>query len=75
MKIRIIKQTAIGGATVRVDDVVDAGEADAMTLIRMHKAVEVIEPPAPVVIAPSTVEAPVKRKPRARSNGNLPTNA
>lgn len=77
MKIEIIKQTAIGGTTVRVGDVVEADEADAMTLIKMHKAIEVVEPPVPVVIEPPMVEAPAKRKPRTKviPNGDLSADA
>lgn len=60
MQIIILKNTSIKGIAVKVDQIVDAEEHDAITLINMGKAI-----PAPTV----------KRKPRSKvqTNGDLPT--
>ena len=75
MKIEILKETCIYGVPALAGDVVDARDADANYLIQRGKAVLVTEAPAPVVIEPPIVEAPIKRKPRTKviSHGTLPT--
>lgn len=71
MKIQILKQTSIAGVPARVGDVVEVTEADARFLLGVGKAIE-----APAVEPPPSVEAPAKRKPRAKvtTDGDLPAN-
>jgi hypothetical protein len=77
MKIKILKETSIYGVPARAGDVVDATQADASYLMQRGKAVLFVEPAKPVVIEPSIVEAPAKRKPRTKvtTNGTLPANS
>ncbi len=73
MKIQILKDTVVGGQSVKAGSVVDASEADARYLLAVKKAEPVVDPPAS---EPEPVEAP-KRKPRAKvnSDGDLPADA
>lgn len=64
MRIRILKQTSINGQPARVDDVIDAADPDASTLLAMGKAELVAVDPDPVVISDSEAKAPRTRKPR-----------
>ena len=62
MKIRILRDTVVGGEAVKAGTVVKASEADARYLLAVKKAEAVADAPAP---EPEPVEAP-KRKPRTK---------
>jgi hypothetical protein len=68
MRIEILRDTSIYGKPVYAGSIVDATSSDAHYLINIGKA-----KPAP--IEEPKVKAPVKRKPRIKTNGNLPANA
>lgn len=71
MKIRILRDTVVGGKAVKAGQVVEASEADSRYLLAAKKAEVVADAPAPQL---EPVEAP-KRKPRTKvtPDGNLST--
>lgn len=71
MKIRILRNTVVGGEAVKAGTVVEASEADARYLLAANKAEAVADATAP---EPEPVEA-LKRKPRTKvtPDGDLST--
>jgi hypothetical protein len=69
MKIRILRDTVVGGQSVKAGDVVEASAADIRYLVAVKKAERATEPEP----APEPQEAP-KRKPRTKvtTDGDLP---
>ena len=75
MKIRILKQTMLGGTVVRIGEVVEASLPDSQYLIGLGKAEQVIdEPPKKeeTIVEPEAPSCPPVKPKRRKTNAAQP---
>ena len=71
-KVKILRNTKVGGELRRPGDIVSVGQIDFNTLTYFAKAEEIIEQPGPVGDAPKADERETELKSRMSRRGRTP---